>query len=571
MIFKIKQAVQCNLSSKYYCWLAVCCFLYSLYIAIKYANQVPLDYHSFRQTQTALTAYCFVKNGFSLAYETPVAGPPWSIPFEFPIYQYIVALTTKITGCSLDVVGRIVSFIFMALCVVPARSITKNLNLPRSIFYIFAALFFSSPLYIYWGRAFLIETAATFFSVVAVKYFVDILQEKTSFNNQSLFVFFITLGILQKATTGLPVLAVLCLVFVFVNIKEAKSLKSVLFSKKTIFASVYFGLPLAIGIIWTLYTDHIKVLNALGEQLTSSALTKWNWGTLSQRLSPPFYNDVLWNRIFNQNLAGALGIAILMIALFANSKNGIKFIIIVSCLMGLVPMLLFTNLHIIHEYYQTANLIFLIYAVAVSLGCVIFDYCGKQSIVFMLTVIMVAYNYHCFFHDYFKVVKTVFNANNSRDYAVSEILKREIPEGKYFVAFGNDFNSSFTYLSERKSFTVPTFFKQYGTISLNPERFIEETNLGAVVICPPLKAPTIGDLIQWSSAGRKWKIGEVHGCYIATPEAPPVDKRTIMTQATCQGNIDFAGEVQEGNQKLFSVTGWTTMPERVQLFLRRFT
>jgi hypothetical protein len=39
-----------------------------------------------------------------------------------------------------------------------------------------------------------------------------------------------------------------------------------------------------------------------------------------------------------------------------------------------------------------------------------------------------------------------------------------------------------------------------------------------------------------------------------------VDKKTMITQAECQGNIDFAGEVQEGNQKLFSVTGWTTMP-----------
>src|ERR1700722_19604767 len=93
--------------------LASACFFYALYIAVRYANQAPLDgAYSFRQTQTALSAFWMLKNGFSFAYETPVAGPPWSIPFEFPIYQYIVALVSEIFGWSLDSAGRIVSFTF---------------------------------------------------------------------------------------------------------------------------------------------------------------------------------------------------------------------------------------------------------------------------------------------------------------------------------------------------------------------------------------------------------------------------------------------------------------------------
>jgi hypothetical protein len=576
MLFKIKQAIQFYSLSKYYYSLAICCFLYALYIAIKYANQVPLDMFSFRQTQTALTAYWFVKDGFRLAYQTPVAGPPWSIPFEFPIYQYIVALITKVSGLPLDAVGRIVSFIFLSLCIVPVKSITKNLNLPRSTFYIFTSLLFSSPLYLYWGRTFMIEMAAMFFSVAAVKYFVDIIQEKTSCKNQSLFVIFITLSILQKETTGLPVLAVLCLVYVFLNIKEAKSLKSLLLSRKTISALVYFGLPLAIGIIWTLYTDHVRALNAFGGQLTSSALRMWIWGTLSQRLSSLFYKDVIWRRVFINNLSGWIGIAILMIAMFTNSKNQIKFTIIVSCILGLIPMFLFINLHIIHDYYQTGNVIFLIFAIAVSLGCVISNYSAGQRIVFVLTIIMVASNYHCFSRDYLGVTKTVFNTNNSREYAVSEILKREIPQGKYFVAFGNDWSSSLSYLSERKSFSVPEWFNQYERISLHPEHFVEETNLGAVVICPAVTSPTIGDLIEWSSSGRNWKIGEVYGCYIATPGAPPMNKEIKITHGECQGSIDFAGEVQAGNRKLFSINGRTNVsgengiaPEKVYITLRK--
>lgn len=539
--------------------LAIFCFSYSLYVAINYANQIPLDHYSFRQTQTALTAYWLVKNGFSFEYETPVAGPPWSIPFEFPLYQYIVALLSQVTKCSLNATGRVVSFLFLALCLIPARSITKNLNLSQWVFYIFAALLFSSPLYLYWGRTFMIETAAVFFSIVAIKYFIDIALEKNQLKNSFLFLCFISLGILQKATTGLPVLALLSFAYLLLNIKDVDSFKAFFSSKKFLLALVYFGIPLVIGIAWTLYTDQVKALNALGIRLTSSALTTWNWGNLSQRLTIDLYSDVIWRRLFEQNLSGTLGVGILMIALFSHAKKSVKSIVVISILMGLLPLFLFTNLHIRHTYYQTSNLIFIIYAAAVSIGHILISYFEKKIILFFLTMIMVSSNYFWFSTKYLTVVKTEFNKENSRDYAISEILKREIPEEKYFVAFGNDWNSSFAYLAERKSFTVPGFFKQYEEISLNPEHFIGDTHLGGVVVCPSGVRPTPADLIRWSSKNRHWKIGQAHGCYLAFPEAVAMNNPLKLSSTNCQGNIDFAGESQAGDRKFLNIAGWTTI------------
>lgn len=556
--------------------LAFFCFSYSLYIAIEYANQVPLDLYAFRQTQTALTAYWFVKNGFSLAYETPVAGPPWSIPFEFPIYQYIVALASQVSGFSLDATGRVVSSLFLVISVIPVRSITKKLNISNSAFYIFVALLFSSPLYLYWGRSFMIETAALFFSIAAMKYFVDIVQEKNSFKNGSLFLIFITLSILQKATTGLPLLAMLCLLYFILNIKVTNSMQSSFYAKKIILALIYFGIPLAIGVIWTLYTDQIKTLNRLGIYLTSKTLSTWNWGTLSQRLSFELYYDVIWRRGFARNLSGSFGVAILMIALFSNAKNSIKSVVIISGLMWLVPLFLFTNLYIIHDYYSTANVIFLIFAIAVSLGHILNNYFNKNIILYALTIIMVMSNYLSFYKGYLNDIKQKFNKANSPEYAVSEIIKKEIPQEKYFVAFGNDWSSSLSYLSERKSFTVPMFINQYEKLSLYPEYFIEETNLGGVILCFSVTYPTINDLIRWSSTNRNWKIGETHGYYIAVPEAAPANKSSIINCMECQGSIDFAGEIQVGNHKILSVNGWTTVsgkngivPEKVYVTLKK--
>src|SRR5690242_16322451 len=65
--------------------LALCL---SAVLAVRFSGQHILEAHAFRQTQTAITSFWFCRTGFKLAYETPVAGYPWSIPYEFPLYQY---------------------------------------------------------------------------------------------------------------------------------------------------------------------------------------------------------------------------------------------------------------------------------------------------------------------------------------------------------------------------------------------------------------------------------------------------------------------------------------------------
>lgn len=549
--------------------LAILCLAYALYIAVKYANQIPLDFDSFRQTQTALTSYWLIRNGFSFAYETPVGGIPWSIPFEFPIYQFIVSKVSQITDLSLNVTGRIVSFVFLLLCLVPARSITRNLNLSNSVFYIFTALLFSSPLYLYWGRAFLIETAATFFSVAAIKYFIDIVQERNSFKHIFLFLLFMTLGMLQKITTASPVLAVLSVVYLVIIIKEENTIRSAFLSKKMIWALIYFGVPLAVGAVWVLYTDQVKSLNSFAStSLTSSARTKWNWGTLNLRLHPFFYTDVLWRRGLGGNLLGLLA---LIISMCIKTNRPIKLIIITSLSMWLLPLLLYTSLHVVHDYYQVANVIFLIYAISVSLGQVLLDYTFNiKSIPLMMAFIMVASNYSSFNNSYHNILKIKFNKNNSRDYAISEILKREIPEERYFVAFGNNWSSTFSYLSERKSFTVPQYYRQYEKIARNPEHFIEESRLGAVVVCytpsPPIsvlhqklpvaRSPSIDALIRWSSSDRSWKVGELKGCYISVPEDGLMKSASEFSQTDCQGNISLVDMTQVGSSKILTISGW---------------
>lgn len=144
-------------------FLACLCIAYATFYALYYADQPLLDFYSFRQTQTALTSYWLIKNGIINFYETPVGGYPWSIPFEFPIYQAIVALFSNSTGVGLDTSGRLISYLFLLLILPYTNSIFKKLDIDSRVSLVFSALLVTSPIYLYWSRTYMIETAALFF------------------------------------------------------------------------------------------------------------------------------------------------------------------------------------------------------------------------------------------------------------------------------------------------------------------------------------------------------------------------------------------------------------------------
>src|SRR5439155_26437439 len=119
------------------------------------------------------TSYWFLREGFSLAYQTPVLGYPWSVPIEFPFYQLLVAAVTTVTGLPLDQAGRMVSFTFFLLSLLPLYQLTKSLNLDVAVFLITGTLFLLSPVCLFWGRAFLMESCGLFLALMFLASFVS--------------------------------------------------------------------------------------------------------------------------------------------------------------------------------------------------------------------------------------------------------------------------------------------------------------------------------------------------------------------------------------------------------------
>ena len=223
-----------------------------------------------------------VLEGWQLAYQTPVGGYPWSIPFEFPIYQSLVALISKTGGFPLDPVGRLVSFSFLIGCAWPVYQIARRLKLTREVVWVFCALLWSSPYYLFWSRTFTIEIAALFFILAAIPYGLNLQETAPRPQSALLFAVWGTLGMLQKVTTAAPVIMFMGIYLVGAQLKRTRL--SHLTARKIACWALAFLPPSIVGMSWVRYTDLVKERNLLGKALTSKALIGWNFGALEQRL-----------------------------------------------------------------------------------------------------------------------------------------------------------------------------------------------------------------------------------------------------------------------------------------------
>jgi len=453
--------------------------IFSLFITFFNINQPLLEAHGFRQTQTALTSYYFLQEGWQLDYQTPVAGYPWSIPFEFPIYQSIVALITFVTGIKLDVTGRLVSYFFLIACVWPIKKIVFQLRLDKKVFWIFCGLFFSSPLYLFWGRAFMIETTALFFTLAAIPYGIDLLESRIKLESVFFFSFWMTLGFLQKITTSVPAFLIIAILIIISNFKYL--LKKTKNLKKLVIIYSSFVPPLLFGGSWYLYSDFVKSKNLLGKQLVSSSLLDWNFGTLEQRLDLNILKTLFWERIIQNNAGGIIGIIIIILIFFFAQKR-IKNIIFVSLALFIFPILIFYNLHIIHDYYQTSSVVFLIFSLSVSINYLFINF-SKKRFSFYVIIILVILSLFRFTTGYGLIVRMKIDEKNNQVLALSDVIREYTDKNSGIVVFGADWSSEISYYSERKSFTVPAWFTKYNEVWHDPAAFLGEKKLGAVIYC----------------------------------------------------------------------------------------
>jgi len=310
-------------SIKLTAFVVACVYVYFLTTTLK---QPIIEEHSFRQTQTAISVFYLLKEGLTLNYITPVVGFPWTIPFEAPVYQISVALFSYISPFSLDANGRIVSAFYWILSVVFGYKILRLLFEGNArIAWVFIVLALGSPLYMFWSRTFMIETTALFFGLLFLWGTIKFVQKP---NAVILVIAFMAgvLCILAKATTWPAFVLAAGLYFLAHNFVFLKNWRPAQLTK-TILAR---ALPEALGQYW-----YIAILTTM----------------------------IGW------------------IGLDRNSQRGRAALAALVCgVLFLLPFLFFTNLHIVHNYYQSAVSIFVIAAAAILNKYLAIAFCITEQI-----------------------------------------------------------------------------------------------------------------------------------------------------------------------------------------------
>jgi len=321
----------------------------------------------FRQAQTALSCYFIQQeDNFSLAYPTPVLGKPWSVPMEFPLYQWTVVGLSNATGLDLTQAGRTVSLACFYLTLPAIFLLLGHLSLTPVRRLAVLGLVLTCPLYIFYARAFLIETMALMFSVWFLLAFIHAVEEGGRRWLLLANLMGIGAGLVKVTTFMLYLLPAgawgLWILYHSRSTAHAPGWKNFLLFLRWIASAT--AIPFGVTLWWLHLADATKALNPNADFLLSANLTGFNFGFAGARLSGEIWHS-LWN-VLRLNLAWppVLALCVLGVAVFGR-RWWAQFAICGTVYLG--AQLLFPQLYAWHDYYSVASGVLLLAALGFGL------------------------------------------------------------------------------------------------------------------------------------------------------------------------------------------------------------
>jgi hypothetical protein len=438
-----------------------------------YSGQELIDLHHFRQTQTALVTEGILKSQgpFFLTNSVPVLGPPWEVPFDFPIYQFMVSWFSSLSGIGVSQSGRLLNVLLGLALVHPTHKIFKAIGVSSTATLFLAILTFTSSQYLYWSRTFLIENTALLLSLYGVYFSIKAIQS-FGLQNQLYSLVLFTLAALQKVTTALPVI----LALIVLNFLHSSGLKGISKVKKLTKYAAPFILPILVSQLWVVYSDGIKEEGLLSKYMTSASLSGWNFGTFAQRFSADLWVDVILKRVILGNAGAGIAFILLVTYLIKFPRN--QKYIVTFLLMFLLPTLIFPNLHIVHTYYQSANLIFLLMAISIALE----ELTKSKMKVTVALILITSVSNLAIFSKYYLPFERL-KKEDTIEYLIAQELKSVTSKESIFISYGLDWDPTVSYLSSRDAVMFPNWYPNYDRAIVNPLQYSGKKKIGAMILC----------------------------------------------------------------------------------------
>jgi len=455
--------------------------------------------HEFRQTQTALSAYYIQKNhDFSLAYPTPVLGRPWSIPLEFPLYQWTVVGLSNATGLELTKAGRLVSITCFYLTLPFIFLLLGRLGLtwPRRLLAL--GLVVCCPLYVFYARSFLIETMALMFSMVFLWSYLNLL-EKHRAGWWALASLAGSAAGLVKVTTFLfillPAFGWTC-VWLW---RERPRIAGTSWCKLVPTATWGLSavvLPFAAVWWWEKFADQTKALNPAADFLVSDRLNGFIFGTSQTRFSP-----LIWQHHFTILFRD-------IVAWWAMAGAGIMALVFarrwwawIALLVGFffAVQLLLPELYAWHEYYYVANAFMLMLAMGLAL-CGVLDSRLPRVVAWGLVLAIFGGQIWRYATTDYPMQRGISGGGD----ALTRTLKAVTDPNDVLVIIGNDWSPEIPYYAQRRALMI--------------RRGMEGDQAGVSRALQQLKGERIGALVLHGNQEKsRWLIDRLVQTYDLEP------------------------------------------------------
>jgi 4-amino-4-deoxy-L-arabinose transferase-like glycosyltransferase len=302
-----------------------------------------LERHAFRQTQTAYTARIFHTDGIDLLHpQLPVLGPPWEVPFEFPLFQAGAALLMD-AGVDETIALRGFCLAWFIVSAVLLYALVRP-RIGRVGAIAALAVFLFSPLDLVWSRTSMIEflavAASLGFAVAALRW-----RDDGGARWWALAAALGSIAMLVKVTSAVFWIVPFALLGFGRDAGARRHWRSI----------PAWGLvlvPVAAGLAWTRHADAIKAASDATAWLTSGALVTWNFGTLEQRQDLGAWASALRPSLV-LTAGGLLPIAAIAAAWVAVRRGQWRFWAWMAVAFA-APVLVFFNLYVVHDYYSAA-------------------------------------------------------------------------------------------------------------------------------------------------------------------------------------------------------------------------
>ena len=427
----------------------------------RFWDQPILEQHAFRQTPTALSVYWGVVDGWRLDYLTPVVGAPWSVPFEFPIFQWMVSVCWRLSGFPLDSCGRLTSFIFyLASSVVLARLLLL-LKISAPAVAASSIAFLLAPVHLFWGRAFLIESCALFMTLLYAAETVAVMSSRVLgwkyWFRVAILILIASAAALIKITTFVAgaVFAILFLICRRYTAPALQPWREYLKQAKLEYCALLIPMVVAIAFTaaWVSYSDGVKQENFIAELFTSRNLAVWNFGTNEQRLSRSLWLDTIWERSISESIGWFAAITATLVGILL--IRGYQLWLLASfTLTYLASFVVFTNLHIVHNYYQVAAAAWVVAALGVVL-----DRLQQISFPAFVTAcsIVFAEQIYTFSGGYLPWIRDPLHLAAERTLRLAPAIQLMTEPDEVVLVLGYEWSSELAYYAERRTIAVPNF------------------------------------------------------------------------------------------------------------------